>query len=105
MVESSNRRLVAIVAADVAEYSRLVAEGEEGTIRALRAHRAELIDPLLETYGGRIANTAGDSILIEFPSAVDALRCSVEVQAAIVERNRDIAQGRRIEFRVGLNVA
>ena len=74
------RRLAAIVAADVAGYSRLIAADEEGTLAALRAHRAELIDPRITEYHGRIANTAGDSILIEFPSVVEALRCAVDVQ-------------------------
>jgi len=104
MVEGQNRRLAAIIAADIAGYLHLVSADEETTIRALRAHRVELIDPLLLQHSGRIANTAGDSLLIEFPSAVDALRFSVAMQDDMAERNRDIPEERRIEFRVGLNV-
>ena len=103
-MQRENRRLAAIVAADIAGYSRLIGQDEEGTLRALRAHRAELIDPLIEQHGGRIANTAGDSLLLEFPSAVDAVRCSIAVQEGMAERNSAIDEGRRIAFRVGINV-
>ena len=85
-MQRENRRLAAIVAADIAGYSRLIGEDEEGTLRALRSHRSELIDPLIEQHGGRIANTAGDSLLLEFPSAVDAVRCSIAVQEGMAER-------------------
>ena len=78
-MQRENRRLAAIVAADIAGYSRLIGQDEEGTLRAFRAHRAELINPLIEQHGGRIANTAGDSLLLEVPSAVDAVRCSIAV--------------------------
>lgn len=98
------RRLAAIVAADVAGYSRLMGADEEGTIAALRAHRAELIEPKLVQYHGRIANTAGDSFLIEFPSAVDALRCAIEIQDGIAERNTDIPEDRQLVLRIGINV-
>lgn len=98
------RRLTTIVAADVAEYSRLIGLDEEGTLAALRGHREALIDPLLEQYGGRVANTAGDSLLIEFPSAVEAVRCAIAVQEGMVERNANIPEDQRIEFRVGINV-
>ncbi|MEQ9639212.1 MAG: adenylate/guanylate cyclase domain-containing protein [Alphaproteobacteria bacterium] len=104
MTERPQRRLAAIVAADVAGYSRLVGVNEEATVAALRAHRDELIDPLLAKHGGRVANTAGDSLLLEFPSAVDALRCAIAMQAGMGERNRDVEPLRRIEFRVGINV-
>ena len=104
MSERAQRRLAAIVAADVAGYTRLIGADEEGTLRALRAHRNELIDPLIAEHGGRVANTAGDSLLLEFPSVVDAVRCSVAVQEGIAERNREIAEDRRILFRVGINV-
>ena len=77
MVEGKpTRRLTTIVATDVVGYSRLIAADEEGTLSALRAYRADLIDPKISEYRGRIANTAGDSILIEFPSVVDALHCA-----------------------------
>jgi adenylate cyclase len=98
------RRLTTIVAADVAEYSRLTAADEEGTFAELRSHRADLIDPKIAEYRGRIANTAGDSLLIEFPSVVEALRCLIDVQDAMVERNADVPEHRRIAFRVGINL-
>ncbi len=98
------RRLAAIVAADVAGYSRLITVDEEGTYRALRLHRTELIDPKIAEYGGRIANTAGDSLLIEFPSVVDALRCALDVQEGMRERNRTVAEAARIKFRIGINL-
>lgn len=100
----ANRRLAAIVAADVAGYSRLVGLDEEGTLSALRSHRTELVDPLLEEHGGRVANTAGDSLLIEFQSAVDAVRFAVSMQAGMDERTADLSEDRRIAFRIGINV-
>lgn len=104
MSERAQRRLAAIVAADVAGYSRLVGQDEEGTLRALRSHRRDLIDPLIAEHGGRIANTAGDSILMEFPSAVNAVRCAVAVQQALPERNEGIDPDSQIQFRIGINV-
>ncbi|MGI9604538.1 MAG: adenylate/guanylate cyclase domain-containing protein [Acidimicrobiales bacterium] len=98
------RRLAAIVAADVAGFSRLVGADEEGTLASLRLHRRELIDPLLEEHGGRIANTAGDSLLIEFASVVDAVRSMTAVQEAMAHRNDEIEPAHRIVFRVGINV-
>lgn len=98
------RRLAAIVAADVAEYSRLVREDEEATLRALRAHRQELFNPLVEQYGGRIANTAGDSLLLEFPSAVEAVRCAIAMQAGLAERNTDIPEDKQLKIRIGINI-
>jgi len=98
------RRLTTIVAGDVAGYSRLVSEDEEGTFAALRAHRRELIDPKIAEYRGRIANTAGDSILIEFSSVIEALRCVIDIQQGMVERNADVPEERRIQFRVGVNL-
>jgi len=100
----TQRRLAAIVAADVAGCSRLVSLDEEGTLAALRAHRVELIDPLLKKHGGRIANTAGDSLLLEFPSAVDAARCAIAVQEGMVARNDGIDPEKQIWFRVGIDV-
>src|SRR5829696_1774321 len=82
------RRLAAIFAADVAGYSRLMNQDEVGTLRNLTAHR-EIMDRLIADHGGRIANTAGDSVLAEFPSAVDAVRCAVEVQGALASVNQD----------------
>ncbi len=98
------RRLTTIVAADVAGYSRLTASDEEGTLAALRSHRIELIDPKIAEYRGRIANTAGDSLLIEFPSVVEALCCVVEIQREMIERNRETPEDARITFRIGINV-
>jgi class 3 adenylate cyclase len=100
-LQRENLRLAAIVAADIAGYSRLIGQDEEGT---LRAHRADLIEPLIEQHSGRIANTAGDSLLLEFPSAVDAVRCSIAVQEGMAERNSGIEADRRISLRIGINV-
>ncbi len=104
MADDVIRRLTTIVAADVESYSRLIAADEEGTLAAIRAHRNELIEPKITQYRGRIANTAGDSLLIEFPSAVEAVRCVMEVQGAMAERNQSTPVDRRILFRVGINI-
>ncbi len=105
MVEGKpTRRLTTIVATDVVGYSRLIAADEEGTLSALRASRADLIDPKIKEYRGRIANTAGDSILIEFPSVGDALRCAVDIQRGMAERNIEISEDHRIALRVGINL-
>ena len=98
------RRLTSIVAADVAGYSRLIGSDEEGTLAAMRNHRSALIDPKIAEYSGRIANTAGDSLLIEFPSVVEALRCAMDIQSAMAERNADVPEDRRITFRIGINL-
>jgi TolB-like protein/Flp pilus assembly protein TadD len=98
------RRLTTIVAADVVGYSRLTSADEEGTFSALRRHRNELIDPKIAEYKGRIANTAGDSLLIEFQSVIDALRCMIDVQHGMAKRNADVAENRRITFRIGINL-
>ena len=90
-VAEAQRRLTTIVAADIAGFSRLVGIDEEATLAAQRSHRAELIEPLLAKHQGRIANTAGDSFLFEFPSAVEAVRCSIAVQNGMAERNRYVA--------------
>lgn len=100
----AQRRLAAIVAADFAGYSRPVGLDEEGTLAAMRAHRRELIDPLLDEHSGRVANTAGDSFLLEFPSVVDAVRCTVALQDGLAIRNKDVAQDRRMELRIGVNL-
>jgi TolB-like protein len=102
--ERVRRRLAAILAADVAGYSRLIGADEEGTIARLRALRKELIDPSIASHGGRIVKTTGDGILIEFPSVVDAVRCAVEVQREMISRNTALPSEKRIEFRVGINV-
>ena len=98
------RRLAAILAADVAGYSRLMGNDEEGTLAALKAYRRELIDPKVAEHRGRIVKTTGDGALIEFASAVDATRCAMEIQRAMAERSAAIPEDRRIEFRIGINV-
>ncbi|HEX3210099.1 MAG TPA: adenylate/guanylate cyclase domain-containing protein [Geminicoccaceae bacterium] len=97
------RKLAAIFAADAAGYSRLMGLDEVETLRRLSAHR-ETIDGLIAEYGGRIANTAGDSILAEFPSAVAAVQCAVEVQARLASANEGVPADRRLEFRIGVHV-
>src|SRR5207253_5111133 len=97
------RRLAAILAADVAGYSRLMGEDEEGTLAALKAIRRELGDPKIAAHRGRIVKTTGDGLLVEFPSVVDAVRCAVAVQRAMAERNIGVSAGRRIEFRFGIH--
>lgn len=98
------RRLAAIVAADVVGFSRLVGLDEEGTLRSLRSHRKELTDPLIVEHRGRIANTAGDSLLVEFPSVVEAVRCMTAVQEGMADRNSDLPADQQIVFRVGIHV-
>src|ERR1700724_1432701 len=97
------RRLAAILAADVAGYSRLMGEDEEGTLERLKLLRRELVDPKIAEHR-RIVKTTGDGLLVEFPSVVDAVRCSVEVQRGMVERNAEIAGDKRIIFRIGVNL-
>src|SRR5467141_4342682 len=94
------RRLAAILAADVAGYSRLIEADEEGTLSRLKALRAEIIDPKIAGHKGRIVKTTGDGLLVEFASVVDALRCAAELQAAMVESNAPAPPDRRIEFRI-----
>jgi TolB-like protein/class 3 adenylate cyclase/Tfp pilus assembly protein PilF len=96
--------LTAILVADVVGYSRLMGQDEAGTLARLRAHRRDLIDPKISEHKGRIVKTTGDGILIEFPSVVEAVACAVEVQQGIVERNTELPQNQRIEFRVGINL-
>ena len=98
------RRLAAILAADVAGYSRLIEADEEGTLGRLKALRGEVIDPKIALHRGRIVKTTGDGLLVEFASVVDALRCAVEIQSALAERNAPLRQERRIAFRIGVNV-
>jgi class 3 adenylate cyclase len=98
------RKLAAILAADIAGYSRLVGSDEEGTLTRLRALRRELIDPTIAEHRGRIFKTTGDGVLVEFASVVDAVRCAVAMQRATAAREAALAQGRRIEFRVGINL-
>jgi len=97
------RRLAAILAADVAGYSRLIGADEEGTLGRLKTLRAELIDPKIARHDGRIVKTAGDGLLVEFASVVDAVRCAVEVQRAMAERSAGVPADKRIEFRIGIH--
>src|SRR5205823_6810203 len=94
----------AILAADIAGYSRLIGADEEGTIERLKALRAELIDLKIVEHRGRTVKTLGDGLLVEFPSVIDALRCATELQAAMAERNAGVPGDQRIEFRIGINV-
>jgi TolB-like protein len=102
--ERIERKLAAILAADVAGYSRLMGFDEEGTLARLKACRGELIDPEIAEHRGRVVKTTGDGILIEFPSVVDAVRCAMDVQRGMAERNADVTDEQRIEFRVGINL-
>src|SRR5262245_47104347 len=101
--ERVERRLTAILAADVAGYSRLMGADEEGTLAQLMAHRRALVDPKVAEHRGRIVKTTGDGMLAEFASVVDALRCAVEVQRGMADRNAEVPQDKRIEFRVGIH--
>jgi len=100
---SQTRRLAVILVADVAGYSRSMEVDEEGTLRRLKALRAEVIDPKIAGHYGRIVKTIGDGLLVEFASVVDALRCAVEVQSALAEHNAPLPPDRRIELRVGIH--
>jgi len=101
---TEQRRLAAIVSADVAGYSRLMGRDESGTLAALKALRREVVDPAIASHGGRIVKTTGDGLLLEFPSVVNAVRCSIEVQAAMAGRMSDVSEDRRIAFRIGINI-
>ena len=98
------RRLAAILAADVAGYSRLMGADEEGTLERLKAHRRELIDPKIKEHRGRIVKTTGDGMLVEFSSVVDAVRCAAELQRAMIDRNGETPEDQRISFRMGVNL-
>src|SRR6185312_16409390 len=97
------RRLAAILAADVAGYSRLMGADEEGTHERLRAHLRELIEPKISEHRGRIVKNTGDGLLAEFASVVDAVRCAIDVQRGMAERNAGVPSDQRIEFRIGIN--
>jgi adenylate cyclase len=101
---ASTRRLTAILAADVAGYSRLMEADEEGTHERLKAHFEQLIDPTIAGHRGRIVKTTGDGVLAEFASVVDAMRCAAEVQRAMVDRDAALPEERRIRFRIGINL-
>jgi adenylate cyclase len=102
--ERVERRLAAVLAADVAGYSRLMGADEEGTHAALTALRREVSDPKIAEHRGRIVKITGDGLLTEFPSVVDAVRCAVEWQRAMALRNDGVPEERRIQFRIGINL-
>jgi class 3 adenylate cyclase/TolB-like protein len=99
-----HRRLAAILAADVVGFSRLMGEDEAGTLAALKTHLEELIEPTVAAHEGRVVKLMGDGVLAEFPSAVEAVRCAIEVQRAMVERNAEVPEARQIQFRIGVNL-
>src|SRR6202163_3818673 len=101
---ASTRRLTAILAADVAGYSRLMETDEEGTHERLQAHLEQLINPKIAGNRGRIGKTTGDGILAEFASGVDAMRCAAEIQRAMIDRDAQMPDERRIRFRIGINL-
>ena len=98
------RRLAAILAADVVGYSRLMGADEVGTLRALQGCRKELIDPEISARGGRIVKTTGDGMLVEFASAVEAVACAITIQRGNATRNEPVPEGKRLTFRIGINV-
>jgi class 3 adenylate cyclase len=102
--ERVERRLAAILAADVAGYSRLMGADEEGTLERLKAHRRLLVDPKIAEHHGRIVKTSGDGLLVEFASVVDAVRCAAEIQRGMLDREAESPEDRRITFRVGVNL-
>ena len=98
------RRLAAILVADMVGYSRLMEIDEAGTLARLKTHRLELIDPAIAKNKGHIIKTTGDGMLVEFQSVVDAVQCAVEIQRRMARRNADVPPDRRIEFRIGINL-
>jgi adenylate cyclase len=102
--ERVERKLAAILAADVAGYSRLMGADEEGTHERLKAHLRHLFDPKIKEHRGRIVKNTGDGMLAEFGSVVDAVRCAAEIQRAMIDRNADIPEDKRISFRMGINL-
>jgi len=101
---TATRRLAAILAADVAGYSRLMGADEEGTHERLQAHLRELVEPKISEHRGRIVKNTGDGLLAEFPSVVDAVRCAAELQRAMIDREARMPEDRQIRFRIGINL-
>src|SRR5262252_1425539 len=101
---NGSRKLAAILAADVVGFSRLTAADEDRTLARLRALRSDLIDPTIAVHNGRVVKRTGDGAIVEFRSVVDAVRCAVEVQNGMAERNAGLAPERRIEFRIGIHL-
>src|SRR5215510_9083240 len=101
---SETRKIAAILAADIVGFSRLTGADEDRTLARLRTLRSDLIDPTISVHHGRVVKRTGDGALVEFRSVVDAVRCAVEVQSGMVERNAGLPAERRIEFRVGIHL-
>src|SRR5262249_23187870 len=101
---SQTRRLTAILAADVVGYSRLMGADEEGTHERLKAHLRDLVNPKITEHRGRIVKNTGDGLLAEFPSVVDAVRCAVEIQRGMIDREPEVPEERRIRFRIGITL-
>ena len=101
---TENRKIAAILAADVVGFSRLAAADEDRTLARLRALRSDLIDPTIAVHKGRVVKRIGDGLLVEFRSVVDAVRCAIELQHGMIERNAGVPAERRIEFRVGIHL-
>ena len=104
MKQPVERRLAAILAADVAGYSRLMGADEEGTHERFKLHCRQLFDPKIKEHRGRIVKNTGDGMLVEFPSVVDAVRCAAEVQRGMIDREPEATDDRRIRFRIGVNL-
>ncbi len=102
--EHVERKLAAIMAADVVGYSRLMGDDEVGTLRALKTVRRDLVDTTIAAHGGRVVKTTGDGLLADFPSVVDAVACAVTIQRKMIDRNQDVPEAKRIVFRVGINI-
>jgi len=102
--QRTERKLAAILAADVVGYSRLMGRDEEGTLRLLKAHLGELVEPHIAAHRGRIVKRTGDGLLVDFASAVEAVRCAVAIQAGMADRNRATMDDSRVEFRIGINL-
>src|SRR5712671_3778715 len=100
---TEQRRLAAIVSADVAGYSRMMGRDESGTLAALKAVRSEIVDPRIDAHNGRLVKTTGDGLLLEFASVVDAVRCVIEIQTALATSTIEVAGVGRIAFRFGVN--
>jgi adenylate cyclase len=101
---SETRKLAAILAADLVGFTRLTSADEDRTLARLRALRSDLIDPTIAVHNGRVFKRTGDGVLVEFRSAVDAVRCAMEVQNAMVDRNAGVLDDRRIVFRIGIHI-
>src|SRR5262245_19984552 len=102
--QHTKRKLAAILAADVAGYSRLMSHDEEGTLRRLNEHVSELVEPRIAVHQGRIVKRTGDGLLVDFASAVEAVRCALAIQSGMADRNRAVPESNRIEFRIGINL-